>query len=453
MKQIRRRLTYASLFMSGLIYSSCSQTTGKSEMICNDVLYDVFRAKLSRDETIEQRDQRLITLYRQPHNLRNQAIRSIRERYRSQKSFNDAVLHNRTDIVRILSEIDAIIGRYNVNAVTNRGRTLLLEAVNNQNLFIARLLLEAGAGDSVNQPDNDGVTPLLAAIITGSNEMVERLLRHGANVNQPGGVIIDMHTRMLYHMPRHVIPPLSVAVQEGNQKIIKLLLGENGVDVNQVDHNGQTALHWAVKACNVEATELLLNKGAEIDCTDSKGNTPLLEASRNTVDPVKKSLMELLLKGGASANHVNNRGETALNRATIAVTNIKTFPEHYNNSDLAIFELLFKYGATVGINQQNTHGWLPLSASFYNHNQALAQLLIDKGADVHQANEINQTALYYAVNADNIEGVRLLLANGAASDVNRITRNLSATQCSPWSRALEKGNPAIIQLLRPYVMD
>ena len=82
MKQIRRRLMYASFFMSGLIYTSCSQTAGKSGIMCNDVLNDVLRARLSGDETIEQRDQRLITLYRQPHNatLRNHAIRSIRER-------------------------------------------------------------------------------------------------------------------------------------------------------------------------------------------------------------------------------------------------------------------------------------------------------------------------------------------------------------------------------------
>lgn len=51
------------------------------------------------------------------------------------------------------------------------------------------------------------------------------------------------------------------------------------VDINKADVNGWTALHWMVRNLRqVEASRLLVHRGADVNAVNKKGNTPLHEA-------------------------------------------------------------------------------------------------------------------------------------------------------------------------------
>ena len=50
---------------------------------------------------------------------------------------------------------------------------------------------------------------------------------------------------------------------------------ENGVRVDLLDHEGNTALLLAVATGSVEVIEFLLRKGADIDAVDSHGRSAL----------------------------------------------------------------------------------------------------------------------------------------------------------------------------------
>jgi ankyrin repeat protein len=75
--------------------------------------------------------------------------------------------------------------------------------------------------------------------------------------------------------------------------------------------HGATPLHCAAKGEHLEIVRFLLDRGAEINVRDKKGNTPL---HRTAEDPHSSKVLEviqLLLGRGAAINLGNNRGESA----------------------------------------------------------------------------------------------------------------------------------------------
>ena len=75
--------------------------------------------------------------------------------------------------------------------------------------------------------------------------------------------------------------PLHKACLAGKLHIIKLLLQQDGIDINKRNNNGQTPLHLVSNVGNVEAAQLLLDPesdGNALSCVnspDDQGLTPL----------------------------------------------------------------------------------------------------------------------------------------------------------------------------------
>ena len=76
---------------------------------------------------------------------------------------------------------------------------------------------------------------------------------------------------------------LLVASGHGNARMVNLLL-EKGIDVNITDdynyNNNNTALSTAVINAKYDVVELLIEKGADINKENNKGDTPLIHAIR-----------------------------------------------------------------------------------------------------------------------------------------------------------------------------
>ena len=108
------------------------------------------------------------------------------------------------------------------------------------------------------------------------------------------------------------------AAKEGNTEVIQFAI-EKGADVNTKDAKGNTPLHLASKNGHVGAINKLLEKVAEVNtkdaegntplhlARDAKGNTPLHLASKNGhVDAIKT-----LLEKGADVNAKDAKGKDA----------------------------------------------------------------------------------------------------------------------------------------------
>ena len=123
---------------------------------------------------------------------------------------------------------------------------------------IVSAILEAGA--KADQPDVNGMTPLLAATDIGSEEVMELLLKAKADPNLGD---------------RRGITPLALAVRNGDWKKVKQLV-EAGADVNRPILGGRlTPLLLAVRTGKRNVILYLLGKGAATGEADPDGNTPL----------------------------------------------------------------------------------------------------------------------------------------------------------------------------------
>mmetsp|Transcript_36907 Transcript_36907/g.47698 ORF Transcript_36907/g.47698 Transcript_36907/m.47698 type:complete len:172 (+) Transcript_36907:744-1259(+) len=81
------------------------------------------------------------------------------------------------------------------------------------------------------------------------------VFRNGANLSSEYG----MHT------------PLILATRHSHRDLVIMLLAA-GVDIDGVDGSGHTALHIAAEEGLVSMMELLLDKGAAVDCLNGMGS-------------------------------------------------------------------------------------------------------------------------------------------------------------------------------------
>ncbi|KAI1390847.1 ankyrin [Hypoxylon trugodes] len=97
------------------------------------------------------------------------------------------------------------------------------------------------------------ITPLLAAIKTRNKDLVQFLIRRGANVNQ------DATNGLMQ-------TPLQAAAAVGSLDIVNLLIQETA-DINAQPANlaGATALQYAAMSGNCNIAALLLDRGASLD--------------------------------------------------------------------------------------------------------------------------------------------------------------------------------------------
>ena len=150
---------------------------------------------------------------------------------------------------------------------------------------IIKLLLEAGA--AVDGTIEFSGTALVAAIAHGGNKWrgkVMLFLRWGADVNAPAGTYGTA---------------LQEAVKKNDEPIIRLLL-DHGADVNQSNSRGYgTALTTATEYANISVVKLLLNAGADPNALGPHGcgNALIYAVARSD-----ESMVRLLLKWGADCN-------------------------------------------------------------------------------------------------------------------------------------------------------
>lgn len=175
---------------------------------------------------------------------------------------------------------------------------------------------------------------------------------------------------------------LMQAVVRNQPEKVELLLSA-GVDPEETNERGCTALIWAT-ALNRESIAMkLINSDVNVSNADATGKTPLMMGSKaGNVEIVRQ-----LVAKGANINEAqtggsNEIGQTALHHAV-------TRP---NNLEVILF--LIEQGAKI--DAKNEHGRTPLINVAGSGNLENLKLLVESGADTSLKTNRGETALAHA---------------------------------------------------------
>ena len=159
--------------------------------------------------------------------------------------------------------------------------------------------------------------------------------------------------------------PLADAVMRGDSAGLRMLL-KQGVDVNEVQGDGMTALHWAASRGNIAATRMLVSAGARLDPVTRNGNyTPLHLAAQNG----RAETVRALLAAGANVNALTSSGgASALHFAA-------------SSGDAATVEALIEKGAPVN-GRESAFSQTPLMWAAAANRVSAITALIKRGADI-----------------------------------------------------------------------
>ena len=141
-----------------------------------------------------------------------------------------------------------------------------------------------------------------------NSEMVRRLIKQKANIHQR-----DAQGNTLLHTCND-----DLCDRDDNDSRISRSRVENRAEVDVRNNNGETPLHYQIRALGLSDTVLtLLECKANINAQDNNGNTPLHAAwdYGECHRYVPNRLMSILLGKGADANLRNNKGISPLDMA------------------------------------------------------------------------------------------------------------------------------------------
>ena len=269
-----------------------------------------------------------------------------------------------------------------VNKLTHDSRTYIFWAANKGNIDIVNYLLKKGA--NVNVQDSHDMTPIgfAAAIGQPNTEVYDALIKAGANVKQKNA---DGASLLL----------LAIG-NDTNFKLTEYFIAK-GLSLKDADKNGNTAFNYAARSGNIPVMKALLQKGVKY--TD---NALLMAAQGSRRGGNTLDVFEYLLSLNIKPTVTGAKGENVLHSIVLR-------PDQKEIID-------FFLAKGVDVNQQDEEGnTVFINAAAGKTTEVLEQLLPEV-KNINQLNKKNASALTMAVKSGSTATVNLLLQHGA--DVN-----------------------------------
>ncbi|KAK7189881.1 hypothetical protein DPSP01_008409 [Paraphaeosphaeria sporulosa] len=161
---------------------------------------------------------------------------------------------------------------------------------------------------------------------------------------------------------------------EGRLELVKLLL-DKGADVHQKEHEGNTALHFAVQ--DPVVIRLLLDAGADANAVNDSGKAPLHLAT------IPESISLLVELGQADINKPL-RDSRLGDKSPIHLL----LEGYHDNATLRLLE----YRPDLTFRDQSGNG--PLHIGLEKAGIAVVKALLDAGADPNERNRFEETPLH-----------------------------------------------------------
>ncbi|XP_076354059.1 uncharacterized protein LOC143248934 [Tachypleus tridentatus] len=242
-------------------------------------------------------------------------------------------------------------------------------------------------------------------------------------------LILNTEPTLINEQDEEGYTALHLSVISGNKVMTEYLIGK-GADVNSVDNDLHTCVHWATVCGELECLDILIDAGGNPAMPDIHGAYPSHYASQmcgfnnEMRNDTKRGLAALhaLLARGMNVNVQDKDGRQPLLWAASA-----------GSSDAIIS--LVNAGAMVSAEDKDGLTALHCAAS-RGHLNCLEALINVCGAEVDTIDSNGCTALFYAVTLGHSDCTKLLLQYGA--DSNRQDRKgRTAAHCGAAKGQLE----------------
>lgn len=337
-----------------------------------------------------------------------------------------AVTNNNLPVVKLLCQKKA-----NLEIDNNFGDTAVMYAVNYNRPEILQFLIQQGA--QINIENKSALTPLMLATVQGFCKIIDILVEHNAAIN---------------FVNRRSETALTIAILVGNVDSVRCLLAHRSkVNVNLINHRLESPIFIALSPRlhkkfslekNKEIIKMLIEAGALLNISNSRGETPLFLAIQNGYD---MSIIQELTRNvdgrtPADVRFINVHNQNALFYLTrytqpdvleYCINHLDDMINHQNNGNQTplfiaafkgyydIVKFLYDHGASVNI--LDIRQVTPLSAtimgSYENLNpqkkmyhmsredieeeyKKLITFFVTHGVDINQVDFLGYTALFYA---------------------------------------------------------
>lgn len=315
---------------------------------------------------------------------------------------------------------------------------------------VVSMLLAAGA--AVNCRDSLATTPLMYAAAGGHAPVVQTLLTENADPNlvcDRGSSSlhraiaferIDVARTLLDHPDTNVNivdssrgdqTPLMLAAGLSLREIVAILVNKPELDINlQGGESQTTALHCAVESGSARNARMILSH-PEIEV--NKGNrwcTPLISAATSGYT----SVVEALLDHGADTDlqeGADKASGTALNRAI-------------DYGYTSVVRVLLDRGANPRVT--DIYQRTVVHSAAVNGKDEVLRVLFERstGVDINAQGTNGRTALHDAAYFDFCSTIKILIANGARTDIR------DKAERSPLGVAKDRNNLSAVELLTKF---
>ena len=256
---------------------------------------------------------------------------------------------------------------------------------------VKNLLPKSG---NIDEQYESGWTILHLAVAKGEEEMVNTFLEANADPNICSNVCTS---------------PLMTAFNKGHFKVFEQLI-QGGANVNYQDQESWSVLFSACLSGNEEIVDILLNANADPNLCAEDGKSPLIMASQIG----HASIIKKLILAEADINKEDSKGQTAFEIAMAygmdEAVEVLPLPE--------AFKGLLELNKNLDDVSEESLQWLKNLKHVTNNyiSPKIIKVLVQKGVEVNYQLG-GKTALFYAIEKNNVAMVNALLENGADANI------------------------------------